>query len=235
MVGKRIPLLGALTLCGCAHAMIDAHADDQIEASRAETYELRRSSTCPGGVQLGPSCGFVVERARMADFRENFRVQKCEGVEPPACDVLLDGAIDRWVRQRYSLAIVADVDARCERREDKCEDALVWEKLMMSSHNDTLSGASAGRENAINDRRDREHAEQTARDREAALLAAAATLRANAAAPPPAPVTVVTVGVSPYAPGQYNPFTHHVNYAPALPGPAISLPVYTPAPPGLHH
>ena len=227
---KHLSLLVAMMLCGCAHAMIDSHADSKIEASRAETYKLRRSPTCPGGVQLGPSCGLVVERARMADFRENFRVQKCEGIEPPACDVLLDEAIDRWVKQRYSLAIVADVDARCERREDKCEDALVWEKLMMSSHNDTLSGASAGRENAINDRRDREHAEQTARDREAALIAAAATLRANAAAPP-----AVTPLPNPYAPGQYNPFTHHVNYGPAMPGPAIALPVYTPPPQTLRH
>jgi len=197
---RAVPLM--LVLGGCVHSSIDSRADSQIAASRAEVNELRRSPTCPDGATLGPSCGFIVARARTPEFRDSFRSQKCAAADAPRCDVLLDEAIDRWVKQRYNLAIVADVDARCERREDKCEDALVWEKLMMSSHNETLSGAAAGRENGINDRRQALHKEETERAQREALIAAAATIRANEFAQRTNP--------RPYDSYPFNPYTHHV-------------------------
>jgi hypothetical protein len=198
-----------IALSGCGHAAIDAQSDRRVEAARAETNELYRAPACDDGAVLGPSCGFVVARARTPEFRANFKAQKCATVQEAECDALLDGAVEEWVTRRYNLAVASDVDKTCEASAGTCDDALEWEKLMLASHNDVLRGVGQRREASINERRSTLHAEETARQRQAAI--ANAIVQANLAAQQEAANEQAARSARANQMFQ-NPYRHHVTH-----------------------
>lgn len=125
----------AVFATGCHAQAIDDHAEHQIEAIHADTRSLLVDASCPDGAVLHAECGLLTQRVAMQDFRDTFAQKKCADATAEACQERFDRAIDEWLVQRYMLANVDLVRARCERTEDRCADGREYELLLMQSHN----------------------------------------------------------------------------------------------------
>jgi hypothetical protein len=149
---QRFVALFVAALVGCTSQAID----DRAARDAADVRESARSTfltvTCHDGSRLGPGCGLVTEFVATEDFRTRFRDKKCARMDDAACQQAYQQALDRWMRQRYESADLAEVARICDGAPQDCEGS-EYEKRLLESHNRALTAAVIAAEDDIEQER----------------------------------------------------------------------------------
>ncbi len=160
--GFLVPVL-ALCAAGCAHDRIDREADQRIDDASIRARSQVIEPSCRDG-KLGPRCGLVTQRAMTEDFRTKFRDRVCQARSSSDCQAAFEKMIDAELGRRYFAADEKAVTTECDLSPFKCEDPVVYEKMLMVSHNRGLYREFDVEEAEIEADRRAKHAEADARD-----------------------------------------------------------------------
>jgi hypothetical protein len=141
-------LLLATVLSGCGAATIDQHYDAALAAADESAASQFVYATCPSS-EIGPSCGLILRHTAGDAFRERFRVRACKEKTPEACEDAYQRSVEAELGRRYFLADWAGVARQCDLSTPTCDDVVVYEKMLVQSHNDVVRMRSLDREAQI--------------------------------------------------------------------------------------
>ena len=145
---------------------IDRHAEVQLDGATARANQAIVYARCLDS-EIRPNCGYILRHTATDDFRAKFRERVCAAKDAEQCEIAFQRMIDAQLAQRYFAADWNAVGTDCDLSPPKCDDPIVFEQMLLHSHNTNVVSkfdAEAARVEA--DRR-RKHAEQAERGRRA--------------------------------------------------------------------
>lgn len=156
-------LLLPVLAVGCAHEHIDREADRRIDEATTRVRSEIIQPSCDDG-SFGARCGLVTQRVMTDDFRAKFRDRICQAKSSTECETAFQRMIVAELGRRYFAADGKAVETECGLSPFKCEDSVVYEKMLMVSHNRGLYRGFDVEEARIEADRRAKHAEAEGRD-----------------------------------------------------------------------
>ncbi len=165
MIDLRIVWALALLVAGCGlltpedpHAkQVDDEANRDLAGVKIDQEHDVVKLRCPGGADLAPGCGLLFAHVATPEFREKFRARKCTGKTDDECQALYQHEVDAALRERYWAADRQAIAKRCDEEQGRCDDPLVLEKDLLTSHNTNVLVRGAQRQAAIESAREAAH------------------------------------------------------------------------------
>lgn len=90
---------------------------------------------CSDGTDVAPGCGLLSVHVATEEFRETFRLRRCQDKTTDACELLYREAVEASLRERYWAADREAVAKKCSEEPKRCEDPIAFEKELLASHN----------------------------------------------------------------------------------------------------
>lgn len=120
---------------GCAHPQIDRDAEHELDEASTRAQARLVHGSCDGENAIGPGCGLVMRHALSEEFRNRFRDRACTNKSVEECENALRKRIDAEMARRYFAADWNGVATTCDLSPPKCDDPVVYERLLVASHN----------------------------------------------------------------------------------------------------